>query len=478
VSDVVLSTEQLGQVKNPFAYAIQRFQRRPLEFVKEVLGAEPDPWQRRALSALQKGHRRLSIRSGHGVGKTTLLSWVLLWHILTRFPQKSVVTAPSAPQLFDALWAELRGWISRLPAAWQALLDPTSDRVTLRARPDESFISARTSRAESPEALQGVHSTWVLLIVDEASGVPEAVFEAATGSMSTPGAITVLTGNPTRSTGFFFRTHHSEADRWYTDRVSSLDSPRVDREFVEEVANRYGRESNAFRVRVLGEFPSSQGDTLIGAELVEQAMERVLEFDPNAPEIWGVDAARFGTDSSVLIKRRDKMVPELPREWRGLDTMQLTGQIANEWNRTPAMARPKIVVVDSIGIGAGVEDRLRELEIPVIGVNVAETPSVEARFRRQRDELWQAAADWLTTRQVALPWDERLRDDLCAPRYDFTSDGRLIVESKAQMRSRGLLSPDRADALCLTFAPSAAMALAFQNMRWGKPIRRAIKGQV
>jgi hypothetical protein len=158
--------------------------------------------------------------------------------------------------------------------------------------------------------------------------------------------------------------------------------------------------------------------------------------------------------------------------------MQLTGQIVNEWNRVPANVRPKIVVVDSIGIGAGVEDRLRELDIPVIGVNVAETPSVESRFRRQRDELWQAAADWLTTRQVALPWDERLRDDLCAPRYDFTSDGRLIVESKAQMRSRGLLSPDRADALCLTFAPSAAMALAFQSMRWGKPIRRAIKGQV
>ena len=478
MSDVVLSAEQLGSVKNPFAYAIQRFQRRPLEFVREVLGAEPDPWQRRTLSALQKGHRRISIRSGHGVGKTTLLSWVLLWHILTRFPQKSVCTAPSSPQLFDALWSELRGWIGKLPHAWQALLDPTSDRVTLRARPDESFISARTSRAESPEALQGVHSTWVLLIVDEASGVPEAVFEAATGSMSTPGAITVLTGNPTRSTGFFFRTHHSEADRWYTERVSSLDSPRVDREFVEEVAARYGRESNAFRVRVLGEFPSSQGDTLIGAELVEQAMERVLEFDPTAAEIWGVDAARFGTDSSVLVKRRDKMVPELPREWRGLDTMQLTGQVANEYNRTPANVRPKIIVVDSIGIGAGVEDRLRELEIPVIGVNVAETPSIEARFRRQRDELWQAAADWLTTRQVALPWDERLRDDLCAPRYDFTSDGRLIVESKAQMRSRGLLSPDRADALCLTFAPSAAMALAFQNMRWGKPIRRAIKGQV
>jgi phage terminase large subunit len=478
MSDDVLTPEALAGVANPFGYMIQRYARRPYHFVREVLGATPDPWQHQALLALQRGHTRLSIRSGHGVGKTTFLSWLQLWHILCRFPQKTVITAPSSPQLYDAAWVELRSWMGRLPIAWQSLLDPTSDRITLRGRPDESFISARTSRAEQPEALQGVHSQHVLLIVDEASGVPEAVWEAAAGSMSTPGAICVLTGNPTRSTGFFHRTHTVEAERWWTTRVSSIDSPRVDAAFVEEIALRYGRDSNAFRVRVLGEFPASQGDTLIGAELVEQAMERAVAPNLDAPEIWGVDAARFGVDASVLVKRRDKVVTEQPRAWHGLDTMQLTGQIVNEYNRLPPAMQPKLIVVDAIGIGAGVEDRLRELNIPCMGLNVAETPSIEGRFRRLRDELWQAVADWLGTRLVSLPWHERLRDDLCGPRYKFLSDGRLVVESKSEMRGRGLPSCDFADALACTFSPGAATAMAFQQMRWGQKLTRNIRGIV
>jgi len=471
-----LTAEYLAGIATPFHFMVERYQRRPYEFVCEVLGAKPDVWQYEALMALQRGHTRLSIRSGHGVGKTTFLSWVLLWHACTRFPQKAVCTAPSADQLYDALWAELLMWLRRLPPAWQQIFHATGDRVELKARPDESFISARTSRQEQPEALQGVHALFVLLIADEASGIPEAVFEAASGSMSTAGAITILTGNPTRSTGFFHNTNTADADSWWTRRVSSEDSPRVSREFVEEMAQRYGRNSNAFRVRVLGEFPASQGDTLLGAEMVEQAMQRIIQPDMNEPEIWGVDAARFGVDHSVLIKRRGFVIPELPRNWVGLDTMQLAGVIANEWKRIVYEPhRPSAIVVDSIGIGAGVEDRLREQGLPVIGVNVAETPSIEGRFRRQRDELWQAAADWFATRKPSLPWHDRLRDDLVGPTYTFTSDGRLIVASKAEMRARGLPSPDYADALCLTFANAAVLA-GSGAFRWHQPILRRIKG--
>lgn len=471
-----LTPEQLAAITNPFGFLIQRYQRRPYDFVVEILGATPDPWQRKALVALQQGETRISIRSGHGVGKTAFLAWVLGWHFCTRYPQKSVCTAPSSAQLYDALWAELLMWLRRLPPSWQPLLKAMGDRVEMIARPDESFISARTSRQEQPEALQGVHSLFVLLIADEASGIPEAVFEAASGSMSTPGAISILTGNPTRSSGFFHRTHTVDADRWWTTRVSSEDSTRVDRGFIEEMAQRYGRNSNAFRVRVLGEFPLAQGDTLIGAEVVEQAMQRNLTPDMGEAELWGVDAARFGVDHSTLVKRRGFLVPEQPRGWVGLDTMQLTGQIVNEWNRTPVEYRPVAILVDAIGIGAGVEDRCKELGLPVIGVNVAETPSVESRFRRLRDELWQACADWFATRKPSLPYHQRLRDDLVSPSFSFTSDGRLIVESKSEMRARGLPSTDYADGLCLTFAPAALWATMLGGIRWGQPIRRYIKG--
>jgi hypothetical protein len=475
-----VSSADLESIENPFSFLVSRYARRPRDFVREVLKAIPHEWQAQALDAIASGHRRVSIRSGHGVGKTAFLSWIMLWHLLTRFPQKCVCTAPSAPQLYDALWAELRTWIARLPLGWQQLLEATSDRVELVMAAEQSFISARTSRAEAPEAMAGVHSTWVLLIVDEASGVPEAVFESATGSMSTPGAITILTGNPTRSTGFFYRTHSFEADRWWTLRVASDECAHVDRKFIDDVAARYGKSSNAWRVRILGEFPIADSDTLIGAELVEQAMDRIVAPDFNVPEIWGLDVARFGTDLSVLSKRRGNLVVDRPRSWGGLDLMALSGQVVNEWNKTAPASRPACIVVDDIGMGGGVTDRLREVlpECAIAPMNVGESPSIEGRFRRMRDELWGAAADWLATRQVSLPAHERLRDDLCAPKYRFLSDGKLVVESKAEMRQRRLPSPDFADSLCLTFAPKATTALAVKAMRWGRPIRRRIKGLV
>ena len=473
-----LTAAALATIADPFSFMLQRYRRQPELFVREVLGAEPDPWQLEMLTALGRDHRRLSIRSGHGCGKSAVLAWTMLWHMLTRFPQKTVVTAPSAPQLYDALWSELRTWAARLPGRWGTLLRVKSNRVELVDRPEESFISARTSRAETPEAMAGVHARFVLLVVDEASGVPEPVFETAQGSMSTPGAITLLTGNPTRSSGFFWRTHHVEADRWWTRHVSSIDSPRVDRAFVEDIVARYGRDSNAFRVRVLGEFPLSESNTLIPAVLVEQAMERAVDPDPEARIIWGVDPARFGADKSVLIKRAGWRVIEAPRDWSGLDTMQLTGQIRAEWDRTPGPFRPVAIVVDAIGIGAGVEDRLREQDLPTIGVNVGESPSVEGRFRRMRDQLWQECADWLASNKVELPWHERLRDDLASARYSFLSDGKLIVESKAEMRARGLPSCDFADALCLTFAPAALTATSLSRIRWHQRLRRGIKGIV
>ena len=201
---------------NPFVVAASRYGRAPIAFIREVLQAEPDPWQIEVLRALGGGHTRLSIRSAHGVGKTALAAWAMVWFGNSHgVPFKCVCTAPTGPQLMDALWPELLKWMKRLPEPWQALWDFTSDHIRLKADP-ESFITARTSRAETPESLQGIHSDNVLLVCDEASGIPEPVYESASGSMSSAGATTLLIGNPTRSSGFFWRTHMMERDRWFT----------------------------------------------------------------------------------------------------------------------------------------------------------------------------------------------------------------------------------------------------------------------
>ena len=190
------------------------------------------------MNAVARGERRISARSGHGVGKTTVLAWIIIWWVLTRFPQKTVCTAPTSDQLFDALAAEVKSWILHLPPAVQELLEVQSEKIFLRAAPDESFISFRTSRQEKPEALAGVHSANVLLIGDEASGIPNPVFEAAAGSMSGHTAVTILAGNPVRGSGLFYDTFHKLSDLWYRVHISCVGHPRISPDFVEDMRRR------------------------------------------------------------------------------------------------------------------------------------------------------------------------------------------------------------------------------------------------
>ena len=346
---------------------ILTYERHPDLFVEDLLGVTPQDWQREVMSAVAKGQRRCSIRSGHGVGKSSCASWLMIWFLLTRYPVKVVVTAPTASQLFDALFAECKRWIKELPTPIKSLLEMKSDRIELGSSPTEAFISARTSRSESPESLAGVHADHVLLVVDEASGVPESVFEAAYGSMSGKDATTILLGNPTRSSGYFYETHTRLRDSWWTKQVSCLDSPLVSPDFIAEMELKYGADSNAMRVRVLGEFPLAEDDTLISLHAVEQASKRKVEQPEGTPVVWGLDVARYGDDASVLCIRQGRHLIEL-HSWKKLSLMELSGRVLDLLNS--ADEPPEEILVDSIGLGAGVLDRLRELDISARGVNV------------------------------------------------------------------------------------------------------------
>jgi phage terminase large subunit len=463
---------------NVFKDFLARYAHDSVLFVREVWGVEPDPEQREALEEYDRRGRRISIRSGHGVGKTTLLAWMAIHHILTRFPQKTVATAPTSSQLFDALAAELFGWINKLPAKLKALLDVKSDRVELLAAPDESFISFRTSRAEQPEALAGVHSENVLLIGDEASGIPDPIFEAAAGSMSGHNATTILAGNPVRSSGLFYDTHHKLRDQWYTIRISCETSPRVSQDYVEDMKRRYGERSNAYRVRVLGEFPLADDDTVIPFELMEAALKRDVKPLAVRP-VWGVDCARFGQDRSAIAKRKGNHLLEPVRAFHSLDTMELVGRIKAEWDMTPPSERPEDICVDVIGIGAGVVDRLRELKLPAVGINVSESPAMGDRFRNLRAELWWKGREWLAKRDSNMAGDEALGAELIAVKYKFTSNGKIQIEAKEDIKKRGLPSPDLADAFMLTFARDATAAAGVGPRRaWSEPISRPLKGLV
>lgn len=446
---------------------------RPAEFVEDLLNVTPQDWQREVMQAVAEKHRRLSIRSGHGVGKSSCASWLMIWYLLTRYPCKVVVTAPTASQLFDALFAECKRWIKELPSPLRNLLEMKSDRIELAASPTEAFISARTSRSESPESLAGVHAEHVLLVVDEASGVPESVFEAAYGSMSGKNATTILLGNPTRSSGYFFETHTRLRDSWWTKQVSCEDSHLVSPDFIKEMEVKYGADSNAMRVRCYGEFPLAEDDTLISLHAVEQASKRTVEQPENTPVVWGLDVARYGDDASVLCIRKGRHLVSL-QSWKKLSLMELSGRVLDLLNN--ADEPPDEILVDSIGLGAGVLDRLRELDIPARGVNVSESPAMADRYANLRAELWDATKSWFNE-EVQIPNEDSLIADLTAPRYSFNSSGKMLVESKAETKKRLGRSTDFADSLVLTFASSAAGASG-QYRRKNRGRRRNVGGVV
>jgi len=462
--------------ENPFIKLMARYRDDPVAFAREVAGIEPDEWQVELLDAVAApAIRRVSVRSGHGVGKSTAVALAAVWHVLMRVPSKTVVTAPTSSQLFDACFAEMKNVAKRLKPPFDNLLELKSDRIELKSHPESTFISCRTSRAEQPEALAGVHSPSVLLIADEASGIPSSVFEAASGSMSGHSATTILTGNPTRNTGFFYDTHNRLRDDWYTMHVSCVDSPRVSEDFVEDMKRRYGEDSPAYHVRVLGNFPPSEEDTVIPVSLIEHAMANDIKVHEDTIAIWGLDVARQGGDASVLCKRQGPVIHPLT-VWRNLDLMQLTGAVKAEYDAMPPSKRPAEIIVDSNGFGAGVLDRLRELGLPARGLNVSERAMAKDTYLNLRAEIWFKMKMYFEGMDVSLPRDDALYAELAAPRYHFTSAGKLQVESKDSMKKRGVASPDRADAVALSLANDhTTMAFGTSSAgSWNRPLRRGL----
>lgn len=453
------------QVPSDIIQSIRRWKTNPPSFVTDVFNAKLEPFQREALQALAD-HGRVSIRSGHGVGKSTLDAWAVLWFLSTHYPAKVPCAAPSAPQINDVLWAELALWYRRMPEGLRQEFELKSDRIELKAAPKESFAVARTGNKHTPEALQGFHSDNLMFVLDEASGIDDVVFQVAEGALSTPGAKVLMTANPTRSSGYFFDSHHKQRHKWHTMRVSCEQSSRVAPDYIEGMANHWGVHSNIYRVRVLGEFPATDDDAVISLELCEEAVRRDVRPIETLPIIWGVDVARFGSDRSAIAKRRGNAQFELSKSWRNKDTMQLSGIIKAEYDGTHKPYRPDQINIDIIGIGAGVVDRCRELGLPVRGINVSESPAIAERYNKLRDELWFKAKEWLEERDSKLLDDDNLIGELTQPKYGFTSSGKLKVEGKDEMKKRGLDSPDIADAWIMTFASPSS-----RNLAWNRPIK-------
>jgi hypothetical protein len=437
----------------------------PLEHFKG-----PRKWQRKILRdiaahlAKQKNASayevlRMATASGRGIGKSALVSWLILWMLSTRIGSTTIVSANSEAQLRSVTWAEITKWAALLlnshwfeisatrvmPAKWIAELVERDLKVGTRYW----SVEGRLWSEENPDSYAGVHNqAGVMVIFDEASGIPDSIWSVTAGffTENTPHRFWLAFSNPRRNEGYFFEAFHAKRNFWQTQNIDAREVEDTDKGVYEQIIAEYGADSKQAKVEVYGQFPSDSDDQFIPPSIVDQAVSRPRHQDPNAVRVIGVDPARTGADSTVIVVREGRDLVAV-RRYNGEDTMATVGRIIDaieEW-------QPTLVVLDEGGLGYGILDRLKEQRYKVVrGVNFSWKSKTPQMYANKRAELWGLMREWLQS--ASIPNDKQLKADLSAPHQKPNSSGSIQLESKKEMKSRGLPSPDAADALACTFA--------------------------
>ena len=425
---------------------IRRWRLDPVLFIRMVFKVEPTPQQIPILMDFAVEGAKVAVKAGHGVGKTGLAAWLAIWHVLLFPDSKAAATAPSATQLRDVLMAEIGKWLTQAHPWVRSQLEYTGMRLSLKGAESTQFLTARTARPDKPDALQGLHATHMAFFIEEAFGVADPIFEVARGALSTPNARALLIGNPTATTGYAYNAFHKNSRIWKRHTLSCIDSPLVSKEYVDEMKQEYGEDSDVYKVRVKGEFPSTAINQLIPRDLAEAASKRKYNIQDYhfAPVVLGVDPAWEGDDRTAVYMRQGLVSKKLG-SWFKNDAIKLGDMVAGWWREYKADA----VFID-IGWGAGTIDYLRSLGLHPIPVNFGGS-STSPEYCNKRTEMWCELRKWLAA-GGAIENDEALIDDLVGPEYSFLPNGKKSLERKKDMKARGLKSPDLADSLALTFA--------------------------
>ena len=439
---------------------LKRWREHPEMFVREVFGVTPHPWQDDVLEAFPH-QRRMAMKACKGPGKTAVEAWLAWNFLLTRNDPKIAATSITSDNLADNLWTEMAKWQAKSPIL-QAGFEWTKTRIVNREKPETWWMAARSwsktaDRAQQGNALAGLHADYILFILDESGGIPDAVMAAAEAALSSciEGHI-VQAGNPTHLEGPLYRACTSERRLWHvTEITADPDDPKrasnVSIEWAKEQIEKYGRDNPWVLVNVFGKFPPGSLNTLIGPDECRAATQRAYREDDiaTAARVLGVDVARFGDDASVIFPRQG-LVAFQPIKLRNLDGVQGAGHVARKWTEWDADA---VFIDDTGGWGASWIDNLRTLGRSPIGVGFASRPN-DPRYENKRAEMYFEAVDWIK-RGGQLPLDcPELIAAFSQTTYSFRGD-RLLLEPKEQVKARLGYSPDDADAFALTFAQPA-----------------------
>ena len=435
--------------------ALEAIRSNPVGFLRETCGFHAWSKQREIIESV-RDNPRTAVKACHGPGKTAIAGRAVLW-FLAAFPSSVVIsTAPTWQQVKEQLWREIAKGHAEARGYFDG--DLTDTRLELAA--DWFALGLST---DTPSRFQGFHAEHLLLVIDEAAGVEEGIFEAAEGYLTSPESRLLLLGNPTTISGSFHAAFHSQRDLYNTISVSAFDTPAftgeevppailrrlVSKHYVETARKRWGEGSPLWDVRVLGQFPKQSDDTVVALGELEAAQAR--STGPGFPLIVTCDVARFGSDETVIAVRRGNQV-RIVKSYGGQDTMATAGHVLRAAREAAATSETRpAIIVDDVGVGGGVTDRLREIgEYRVVPFNAGASPRERDEYPNRRSEAWFDFAERLPS--LDLDADEQLAADLLAPKYKVDSRGRRVVESKDETKRRLGRSPDRADAMLMAFS--------------------------
>ena len=429
--------------------------------------------------------RGISVMAAKGVGKDACMSIAAFWFHLM-FDSRSYLVAPSLDNLKSSLLAEMSKWLSRKDSKGnnacivRDLYHFMSESCYLEGDPDRGkswYIRSCTAGPSTPadkqlEVLSGKHHRYMGFFITEASGVPDAVFSPIDTTFTDPVNFMILMWNPTRRNGFAYDTHFGkEQDYWIKLHWSAEDSDMVTPDQIEYLQKKYGKDSPEYRVSVLGMPPEADPGSVIPYEWVHEAAHK---DKPNPeqinayPVVFGVDVANQGEDKSVILVRQGPLVHEIV-EYQHLDTVELAQWVM----RTANLWEPSAIYIETNGMGIGVYDHLKRFGQPNIrAVNVARAPTSD-KYQRVRDELWFKARERFQEGSLFIPNNAKLISELSTPKFEVKERGRVKVESKLNMRKRGILSPNMADALILTFTtPDDTFKLSSAQARENREYQR------
>lgn len=429
------------------------------EFFEEFIKGKHITWQQwillvsveRALKGLDK--KRITVESGHGTGKSCTLSWLIIWFLFCFKDAQIPCTAPTSSQMHDVLWKELSKWIQKLKPQIKAKFEWTSEYLRITESPETWFARAKTAKKEAPEALAGMHGDFVLFIIDEASGVPEEVFNTAEGALTQENSLVVMISNHTRLTGYFHDSHRKDNALWQRLSFNSENSPIVDHEYVQRIIDKHGIDSDEYRIRVKGTSPAEE--SMDDKGYVPLFSEQDIRLQQETPFVGtkrlGVDPSGEGQDVTAWVARDNFKAKVLAKE-----------NISNPKSIAPKtmtfMLDLKIsdfdVMIDSFGAGADVskEMALSESRYNVGTINVG-IPADDEIYLNKRAEAFFGLQKWFRNGgsiiDNALGRD--LKQELLNIKFRRNENGKIQIMSKRDMKKLGIASPNYADALMLTF---------------------------